>query len=58
VDQEQQSPWRPTRRQLLWTGGIIAALAVAVLIGYRYGIMLWDWIKILIVPAAIAIGVA
>ena len=28
----------------------------AVLIGYRYGITLWDWIKLLIVPAVIAGG--
>src|SRR5215213_11351235 len=31
-------------------------LAVAVLIGYRYDITLWDWIKLLIVPAVIAGG--
>jgi hypothetical protein len=58
VDQEQQSRWRPTKRQLLWAVGIVAVLTVAVFIGYRYDITLWDWIKILIVPAAIAIGVA
>jgi uncharacterized protein YjbI with pentapeptide repeats len=28
----------------------------AILIGYRYGITLWDWIKLLIVPAVIAAG--
>jgi uncharacterized protein YjbI with pentapeptide repeats len=56
VDDQQQSRWRPTRRQLLWTGGIVAALVVAVLIGYRYGITLWDWIKLLVVPAVIAGG--
>jgi hypothetical protein len=53
---QQQSPWRPTRRQFLWTGGIVAVLAVAVLIGYRYGITLWDWLKLLVVPAVIAGG--
>jgi hypothetical protein len=58
VDQQQQSRWRPTRRQVLWAGGIAVVLTSVVLIGYRYGITLWDWIKILIVPAAIAIGVA
>jgi Pentapeptide repeats (8 copies) len=31
-------------------------MTVAVLIGYRYGITLWDWIQLLIVPAAIAGG--
>jgi Pentapeptide repeats (8 copies) len=54
VGQQEQSRWRPTRRQLLWASGIVAVLTVAVLIGYRYGITLWDWIKLLIVPAAIA----
>jgi uncharacterized protein YjbI with pentapeptide repeats len=56
VDQQQQSRWQPTRRQLLWTCGVVAALGVSLPIGYRYGITLWDWIKLLIVPAAIAAG--
>jgi hypothetical protein len=54
VDQQQEPRWRPTRRQLLGAVGIVAFLTVSVLIGYRYGITLWDWIKLLIVPAAIA----
>jgi uncharacterized protein YjbI with pentapeptide repeats len=54
VDDQQQSRWRPTRRQLLWTGAALALLTIAILIGYRYGITLWDWIKLLVVPAAIA----
>jgi len=37
---------------------MIAVLAISVLIGYRYGITLWDWIKLLIVPAVIAAGIA
>jgi pentapeptide repeat protein len=56
MDPQQQSRWRPTRRQVLGILGIVAALAVAVLIGYRYDITLWDWIKLLIVPAVIAGG--
>jgi hypothetical protein len=56
VDQQEQSRWRPTRRQLLWTGGIVAVLTVSVLVGYRYGITLWDWFKLLIVPTVIAGG--
>jgi hypothetical protein len=56
VDQERQSRWRPTKRQVLWTVGIATGLTVAVLIGYRYGITLWDWITLLIVPAVIAGG--
>jgi uncharacterized protein YjbI with pentapeptide repeats len=35
---------------------MVAGLTGAVLIGYRYGITLWDWIKLLIVPAVIAGG--
>ena len=35
---------------------IVAGLAVAILIGYRYGITLWDWSELLIVPAVLAIG--
>jgi hypothetical protein len=31
-------------------------LTIAVLIGYRYDITLWDWIKLLVVPAVIAGG--
>jgi hypothetical protein len=49
--------WRPSRRQLLWGSAALAAITLpilSVLIGYRYGITLWDWIQLLIVPAAIA----
>lgn len=31
-------------------------MTVAILVGYRYGITLWDWIELLIVPAVIAGG--
>jgi uncharacterized protein YjbI with pentapeptide repeats len=43
-------------RQVLWLGVAGALLIVAILVGYRYGITLWDWIKLLIVPAVIAGG--
>jgi uncharacterized protein YjbI with pentapeptide repeats len=56
VDQQEQSRWRPTRTQLLWICGVVAALVVSILIGYRYGITLWDWIKLLVVPAVLAGG--
>src|SRR5829696_962861 len=56
VDQQEQSHWRLTRRQLLWAGAAVALMIGAVLIGYRYGITLWDWIKLLVVPAVIAGG--
>jgi uncharacterized protein YjbI with pentapeptide repeats len=44
------------RRTVRVLGVLVAGLAVAVLIGYRYDITLWDWGKLLIVPAAIAAG--
>jgi uncharacterized protein YjbI with pentapeptide repeats len=50
--------WRPTPRQGLWAIRIGIVVGILVAIGYSYGVTLWDWIKILIVPAAIAIGVA
>jgi uncharacterized protein YjbI with pentapeptide repeats len=56
VDQQKQARWQLTRRQVLWAVGIAAFLTVSVLIGYRYSITLWDWIKLLIVPAVIAGG--
>jgi len=56
VDQEQQSRQRTTRRQFLWAGATVGLLTIAILIGYRYGITLWDWIKLLVVPAVIAGG--
>jgi hypothetical protein len=56
VDQQQQSRWQLIRRLVRWAVGIAAFLTVSVLIivGYRYDITLWDWLKLLIVPTAIA----
>ena len=54
--QRERSLWPPTREQVLWTVGIVAVLTGAVLMGYRYGITLWDWLKLLIVPTVIAGG--
>jgi hypothetical protein len=45
VDQEKQSRWQPTRTQLLWAGATAGLLTIVILIGYRYDITLWDWIK-------------
>jgi hypothetical protein len=56
MDQQQQSRWRPTRKQLLWAGAAVGLLTVAILVGYPYGVTLWDWIKLLVVPAVIAGG--
>jgi hypothetical protein len=33
VDQDRQSRWRPTRRQVLWTVGVVVALVVLIRIG-------------------------
>ena len=65
MDQQEQSRWPPTRRQLLWAGGIAATVFVIVVIcGYIFGWKwtglpnrtLWDWLRLLIVPAVLAIG--
>jgi hypothetical protein len=64
--QQQQSRWRPTRRQLLWAAGI-AALAfflIIVICCYLFewkwtGLpkqTFWDWLDLLIVPAVLAVG--
>ena len=50
------SGWRPTLQQRVWAIKIAFVLAVVVAIGYSYGITLWDWIKLLIVPAVNAGG--
>jgi hypothetical protein len=46
--------WRLTPRQGLWVISILIILSLLVAIGYPYGITLWDWIKLLVVPGAIA----
>lgn len=46
--------WRPTPQQVLWAIRIGIVLSLLFAVGYAYGISLWDWIKLLIVPAAIA----
>ena len=56
MDDQQQSRARPSRRQLFWAGAASGLLTIAILIGYRYGITLWDWLKLLVVPAVIAGG--
>jgi hypothetical protein len=72
VDQDRQSRWRPTRRQVLWTVVIVVAVLVLIRIGYalpgtgfgqskaaqdvRPAKTLWDWMDLLIVPVVLAIG--
>jgi len=41
---------------MLWGIRIVIALGILVLIGYPYGITLWDWAQLLIIPAVIAGG--
>ena len=52
--------WRPTREQRLWVIRIVilfvVVLGVLTLISWPFGITLWEWVKILIVPAVIAGG--
>src|SRR5687768_14763362 len=51
---------RPTRGQLLWAIRIsivlVVVLSILTLIGLPFGITLWEWVKLLIVPAVIAAG--
>jgi pentapeptide repeat protein len=72
VDQQRQSRWQLTRRQVLWTAGIVVALVVLIRIGYalpwtgfgqaevaqhvRTAKTLWDWLKLLIVPAVLGLA--
>jgi hypothetical protein len=71
VDQQRKPPerpfirelvpdWRPTREQVLWMVRITMVLAVVLgiltLIGLPFRITLWEWLKLLIVPAVIAAG--
>jgi hypothetical protein len=52
--------WRPTARQGLWAVRIVLAsvvvLGILTLVGQPFGITLWDWLKLLVVPAVIAGG--
>jgi purine-cytosine permease-like protein len=52
--------WRPTVRQGLWAIRIVLAIVVVLglltLVGQPFGITLWQWLDLLIVPAVLAIG--
>jgi hypothetical protein len=65
VDQQGQSSWGPTRRQVLWASGIAAlAFLIVVVGGYAFGWewtglpkrTFWDWLRLLIIPIVIAGG--
>jgi hypothetical protein len=57
---ELMPDWRPTRGQLLWTTRfailLVVTLGVLTLIGLPFGITLWEWLKLLIIPVVIAAG--
>lgn len=46
--------WRPTPHQGVWVLRLAVVLVVLVAIGRAYDVTLLDWLKLLIVPAAIA----
>ena len=52
--------WHPTREQLLWILRIvivlIAILSILILVGLPFGITLWQWLDLLIIPVVLAIG--
>jgi uncharacterized protein YjbI with pentapeptide repeats len=52
--------WRPTREQVRWavriTIVLVVILGILTLIGLPFRITLWEWMKLLIVPAVIAVG--
>jgi Pentapeptide repeats (8 copies) len=50
------SDWRPTLQQRVWAIRAALVMGVLVALGYAYGITLWDWAKLLIIPAVIAAG--
>jgi Pentapeptide repeats (8 copies) len=50
--------WRPQLgpRQSLWVLRIAIIVGLVYVIGYAYGVTLWDWLELLIVPAVLAGG--
>jgi hypothetical protein len=52
--------WRPTAQQGLWAIRIVLAtfvvLGILTLVGQPFGITLWDWLKLLVIPVVIAGG--
>jgi uncharacterized protein YjbI with pentapeptide repeats len=56
MDPRQQAREQSTVRLVAWSVICLALFTIAVYIGYRYDITLWDWLKLLVVPAVIAGG--
>jgi len=52
--------WQPSRDRVLWATRIVLVLvvllAILTFIGLPFGITLWAWVKLPIVPAVLAIG--
>jgi hypothetical protein len=58
VDEQQQPRWQRTAWQTLWIGGVIVAVTAVVFVINLLFVHreLWDWLKLLIVPAVLAAG--
>jgi Pentapeptide repeats (8 copies) len=59
VEREQTPGWRIIVRRVptpAWILGGLVLLLALIVVGYRYQITLWDWLKLLIVPAVLAGG--
>jgi hypothetical protein len=54
------SDWRPSRDQWLWALRVVLVLAllpgVLTLVGSPFGVTLWNWLDLLIVPVVLAVG--
>jgi uncharacterized protein YjbI with pentapeptide repeats len=52
--------WRPRRNQVLWTTRFVLALVILLglltLIGLPFGVSLWDWLELLVIPVVLALG--
>jgi Pentapeptide repeats (8 copies) len=48
--------WRLTTKQLVWILRIGIVFGILFAVGYPYKITVWDWLDLLIVPAAVAFG--
>ena len=54
MDPKQQPREQPAERLVAWSVVCLALFTIAVYIGYRYDITLWNWLKLLVVPVVIA----
>src|SRR5215213_2061644 len=55
MDPQQQQPRKQSAKRLVaWSVVCFALFTIAVYIGYRYDITLWDWLNLLVVAVVIA----